>query len=281
MKRLVLVFISTLFSSFLFSQSDFIIAGDTTDIHFHNLNPDITIAEPVLSPIFIDVTNDGIEDFIFYFSEITSDPAHLYALSGSTYVRIPNENIQIAYYQDDSIPAYAALAGFVSGDSISSTSANTNWVNEQGEIYELVFFGSGGGFGGYSGFWQYGEPRYLAFRFLNGTDTTYGYFYVYADIQYNGYMSLLSYNFPDQLSFRQVYNPTPVFGPNPINDKFNILTSNQQTKASFFNMSGQLVFETEFFQQVQLLLNDKLADGFYILRLESPNSTSAFTIFKY
>lgn len=278
MKNLIGLF-CLLLSVYSSSFSQIITAGQSSgnDIVYEDIIPDIDLDCPfgygdIHEDTTLDINQDGIDDFLIR-TEMGSGVSHTIKTStieplGDNQISIGRSETQIGNYED-TVTIFVAKA-YNYADNIVGDSSFSNLVCALNYNYDVLDHAAFS----ISDWVDYGE-KYIGFRLIGSSDTTYGWIRAYTPTE--SHLVMYDYAFIEKdLSINSsIHAPFTIY-PNPsenvVNLKLDIFYGNEIVK--IFDISGRVVYSE---QVADKLININIEDfksGMYIVSMSNEKSSS-------
>jgi hypothetical protein len=217
----------------LAQTSQLIIEADT-QVNCFDFNPDFYLHDNILNnpgefySVGFDLNNDSAADLKF---SVYAYSAPMSPTIGSAELSIMDSNIQVACDTE----FYAWPDTLEAGDSLGNNIPGNVWTSLQEwpqYPFDLFYQVNGNGGTGQTGLWQHPLVHYMGFRFINISDTLYGYFELKVNV-ISGYAEIWidKVCYQGEISMTTGINISPAetfdfnIFPNPVQTNLNITTS--------------------------------------------------------
>lgn len=254
------------------TNAQVVICGDTTNENYISFDDTILISNYTYDSKY-DLTGDFIPDLYFDVESYSVGivPSTTVNINFSVYVDNPNIELMMNL-EDDPYNESIFINGFKEGETVNYETDTTIW-NQRSFCYLLSIYYGYGGIGG-GGDWAYYTERYMGFRLLGDSDTTYGWFKLGRDF-YHSKLYVLAYSGLDGFDFNIIpwafeKDNGIKFFPNPANNQIMPVVP-FSGHVYLFDYNGVLKYESTYKQNELIPLPSYINDGLYLIKFIGDN----------
>lgn len=254
------------------TNAQVVICGDTTNANYISFDDTIIVNNYTYDSKY-DLTGDFIPDLYFDVESYSVGivPSTTVNINFSVYVDNPNIELMMNL-EDDPYNESIFINGFKEGETVNYETDTTIW-NQRSFCYLLSIYYGYGGIGG-GGDWAYYTERYMGFRLLGDSDTTYGWFKLGRDF-YHSKLYVLAYSGLDGFDFNIIpwafeKDNGIKFFPNPANNQIMPVVP-FSGHVYLFDYNGVLKYESTYKQNELIPLPSYINDGLYLIKFIGDN----------
>ncbi len=249
-----------------------VICGDTTNENYISFEDTILISNYTYDSKY-DLTGDFIPDLYFDVESYTTGMVPSTTVNTNFTVYVDNPNIEIMMNLEDYPYSESIfINGFKEGETVNYETDTTIWKHRSFGYLLSIYSGYGGVGGG--GDWGYYTERYMGFRLLGDSDTTYGWFKLGRDY-YHSKLYVLAYSGLEGFDFNIIpwafeKDNGIKFFPNPAKNQIMPVVP-FSGHVYLFDYNGVLKYESTYKQNELIPLPSYINDGLYLIKFFGDN----------
>lgn len=255
------------------TNAQVVICGDTTNENYISFDDTILISNYTYDSKY-DLTGDFIPDLYFDVESNTVGIPPSTTVNVSFTVYVDNPNIELMMNLEDYPYSESIfINGFKEGETVNYATDTTIWDYRSFCFLLSIYYGYGGIGGG--GDWAYFTERYMGFRLLGDSDTTYGWFKLARDF-YHSKLYVLAYSGLNGYDFNIIpwafeKDNGIKFFPNPAKNQIMPVVP-FSGHVYLFDYNGALKYESTYKQNELIPLPSNINDGLYLIKFFGDNN---------